>query len=70
MATAFVTVAQATTAALLNPAYRADEFEFLMNDLKADPAPTPIADTLRPKALARGKFGHPARCRRPYRSHH
>lgn len=56
MATAFVTVAQATTAALLNPAYRADEFEFLMSDLKADPAPAPIADTLRPKALSAGQI--------------
>ncbi len=35
MATAFVTVAQAATTAPLNPAYRADEFEFYMSDLKA-----------------------------------
>ena len=35
MAAAFVTIAQAATTAPLNPAYRADEFEFYMSDLKA-----------------------------------
>lgn len=35
MATAFVAVASACTAAPLNMAYRADEFEFYLNDLKA-----------------------------------
>ncbi len=35
MATAFIAVAAAATAAPLNPAYRADEFEFYMSDLSA-----------------------------------
>jgi acyl-CoA synthetase (AMP-forming)/AMP-acid ligase II len=35
MATAFVAVAAGTTSAPLNPAYRADEFEFYLSDLKA-----------------------------------
>jgi acyl-CoA synthetase (AMP-forming)/AMP-acid ligase II len=35
MATAFVSVAAGTTSAPLNPAYRADEFEFYLSDLKA-----------------------------------
>ena len=35
LATAFVAVASACTAAPLNMAYRADEFEFYLNDLKA-----------------------------------
>jgi len=35
MATAFVSVASAATSAPLNPAYRAEEFEFYMSDLKA-----------------------------------
>ena len=35
MATAFVAVASTCTAAPLNMAYRADEFEFYLNDLKA-----------------------------------
>jgi len=35
MATAFVTIACGATAAPLNPAYRADEFEFYMSDLGA-----------------------------------
>jgi oxalate---CoA ligase len=35
MATAFVAVASAATSAPLNPAYRADEFEFYMSDLNA-----------------------------------
>jgi acyl-CoA synthetase (AMP-forming)/AMP-acid ligase II len=35
MATAFVSVASAATSAPLNPSYRADEFEFYMDDLKA-----------------------------------
>ena len=35
MATAFVAVASACTAAPLNMAYRADEFEFYLSDLKA-----------------------------------
>jgi len=35
MATAFVAVASAATAAPLNPAYRGDEFEFYMSDLSA-----------------------------------
>jgi oxalate---CoA ligase len=35
MAAAFVSVAQAATAAPLNPAYKADEFAFYMSDLKA-----------------------------------
>ena len=35
MATAFVTIASGCTAAPLNMAYRADEFEFYLSDLKA-----------------------------------
>jgi oxalate---CoA ligase len=35
MASAFVAVAAAATAAPLNPAYRADEFEFYLSDLRA-----------------------------------
>jgi len=35
MATAFVTIAGAATTAPLNPAYRADEFEFYLSDLDA-----------------------------------
>ena len=35
MAASFVTVAACCTSAPLNPAYRADEFEFYMNDLNA-----------------------------------
>ncbi|MDO8542983.1 MAG: AMP-binding protein, partial [Opitutaceae bacterium] len=35
MATAFVAVAAGTTSAPLNPAYRADELEFYLSDLKA-----------------------------------
>ena len=35
MATAFIAVASAATAAPLNPSYRADEFEFYISDLKA-----------------------------------
>lgn len=35
MATAFVTIAQAATTAPLNPAYREEEYEFYLQDLKA-----------------------------------
>jgi acyl-CoA synthetase (AMP-forming)/AMP-acid ligase II len=35
MASAFVSIAAGTTSAPLNPAYRADEFEFYLSDLKA-----------------------------------
>lgn len=35
MATAFVAIASAATAAPLNPTYKAEEFEFYMSDLKA-----------------------------------
>lgn len=35
MATAFLTVAQAATTAPLNPAYREEEFDFYLSDLKA-----------------------------------
>jgi acyl-CoA synthetase (AMP-forming)/AMP-acid ligase II len=35
MATAFVAVATGATSAPLNPAYRADEFDFYLNDLRA-----------------------------------
>jgi oxalate---CoA ligase len=35
MATAFAAIAAGATAAPLNPAYRADEFEFYLNDLQA-----------------------------------
>ena len=36
MATAFLCVASAATSAPLNPAYRQDEFEFYLEDLKAE----------------------------------
>ncbi|MDE2361197.1 MAG: AMP-binding protein [Hyphomicrobiales bacterium] len=35
MATAFIAIASGATSAPLNPAYKADEFEFYMSDLKA-----------------------------------
>jgi len=35
MAVAFLSIAAAATCAPLNPAYRADEFEFYLSDLKA-----------------------------------
>src|SRR5262245_61869258 len=35
MAASFLTIASGCTAAPLNPAYRADEFEFYLTDLKA-----------------------------------
>jgi acyl-CoA synthetase (AMP-forming)/AMP-acid ligase II len=35
MATSFITVAACSTSAPLNPSYRADEFEFYLNDLNA-----------------------------------
>jgi acyl-CoA synthetase (AMP-forming)/AMP-acid ligase II len=35
MAAAFIAIASGTTAAPLNPAYKADEFEFYMSDVKA-----------------------------------
>src|SRR5215831_714138 len=35
MATAFIAIASGTTAAPLNPAYKANEFEFYMSDVKA-----------------------------------
>ncbi|MEJ6402954.1 acyl--CoA ligase [Yoonia sp. 2307UL14-13] len=35
MATAFVTIAQVATTAPLNPAYRAEEYDFYLSDLKA-----------------------------------
>lgn len=35
MATAFVAVAEATSTAPLNPAYRADEFDFYLSDIGA-----------------------------------
>ena len=35
MAASFITVAACSTSAPLNPAYRADEFEFYLNDLNA-----------------------------------
>ena len=35
MATAFVTIAQTATTAPLNPAYRQEEYEFYLEDLKA-----------------------------------
>src|SRR5215470_17065469 len=35
MAAAFVAIASGTTSAPLNPAYRADEFEFYLTDLNA-----------------------------------
>ncbi len=49
MATAFLTVAAACCAAPLNPAYKADEFEFYLSDLK------PAAIILAPAMRRRGR---------------
>ena len=59
MATAFVTIAGAATTAPLNPAYRADEFEFYLSDLDAralvlDAAGNAAAEDVAARLLGRG----------------
>jgi len=56
MATAFVTIAQVATTAPLNPAYRQDEYEFYLEDLKAKALVVP-GDYDGPALAAAGKFG-------------
>jgi acyl-CoA synthetase (AMP-forming)/AMP-acid ligase II len=56
MAAAFVTVAQAATTAPLNPAYRQEEFEFYLDDLKAKALIVP-AGYSGPALAAGQKFG-------------
>ena len=56
MATAFVTIAQTATTAPLNPAYRQEEYEFYLEDLKAKVIV--VADDYDgPAVLAAEKFG-------------
>ena len=58
MATAFLTIAAACCAAPLNPAYKADEFEFYLSDLK--PAAIVLADgEAGPAAGIAAKLGIP-----------
>jgi acyl-CoA synthetase (AMP-forming)/AMP-acid ligase II len=56
MATAFLSVASGATSAPLNPAYRADEFEFYMGDLNAK-ALIVEAGSASPAILAAQKLG-------------
>lgn len=56
MATAFVTIAQAAITAPLNPAYRQEEFEFYLDDLKAKALVVP-KDYDGPALAAAEKFG-------------
>ncbi len=56
MATAFVTIAQAAVTAPLNPAYRQDEYEFYLEDLRAK-ALVVMADYDGPALPAAAKFG-------------
>jgi len=56
MATAFVSVASGATSAPLNPSYKADEFEFYMDDLKAK-ALIVEAGSASPAILAANKLG-------------
>jgi acyl-CoA synthetase (AMP-forming)/AMP-acid ligase II len=56
MATAFVTIAQAATVAPLNPAYRQEEYEFYLEDLKAK-ALVVANDYDGPALPAAAKFG-------------
>jgi acyl-CoA synthetase (AMP-forming)/AMP-acid ligase II len=56
MASAFVTVAQAAVTAPLNPAYRQDEYEFYLEDLKAK-ALIVADDYYGPALPAAAKFG-------------
>ena len=56
MATAFVAIASAATSAPLNPSYRADEFEFYMDDLKAK-ALVVEAGSASPAIEAAGRLG-------------
>src|SRR5438045_570451 len=58
MATAFLGVACAATAAPLNPAYREDEFRFYLDDLKARAvlveagSDSPVTDVARQRGIA------------------
>jgi acyl-CoA synthetase (AMP-forming)/AMP-acid ligase II len=56
MAAAFVTIAQSATTAPLNPAYRADEFDFYLSDLGAKAIVVP-ADYDGPALEAAGRHG-------------
>ena len=56
MATAFLSVAAATASAPLNPAYRQDEFEFYLSDLKAK-ALIVAAGSASPAIVAAEKLG-------------
>ena len=56
MATAFVTIAQTATTAPLNPAYRQEEYEFYLEDLKAKVIVV-AEDYEGPAVLAAEKFG-------------
>ena len=58
MATAFVTISGASTTAPLNPAYRQEEFEFYLDDLKAK-ALVVEADSASPAVAAAQKLGIP-----------
>ncbi len=58
MASAFVAVAAGATAAPLNPAYRADEFEFYLSDLRASLLVTE-ADAASPAVDVARKLGIP-----------
>lgn len=58
MATAFVTISGASTTAPLNPAYRQEEFEFYLVDLKAK-ALVVEADSASPAVAAAQKLGIP-----------
>lgn len=56
MAAAFVTIAQAATTAPLNPAYKQDEYEFYLDDLRAK-ALVVMADEEGPAVAAATKLG-------------
>mgnify|MGYP002179672604 FL=1 len=58
MATAFVTISGASTTAPLNPAYRQEEFEFYLDDLKAK-ALVVEAGSASPAVAAAQKLGIP-----------
>jgi len=58
MATAFIAVAAGATAAPLNPAYRADEFEFYLSDLGAKALILQVGDDT-PARAAADKLGIP-----------
>ncbi len=56
MASAFISIAAGTTSAPLNPAYRGDEFEFYMDDLKAKALVVEVGSTS-PAVAAAEKMG-------------